>query len=198
MLADNGELYTWGNNDNGQLGLGQDSDCADVPTRLNLPRSNNADPVVEIACGGSHSLALTTSGQIYSWGNNEYGQVCPRKLALEQHKIIWTPTDPLDEAGLGRSRIESIACGTAASSLALRRDGQVWAWGQNHMNGFPQILVSPKCIPLQVIVTKVCKSSKGYADPLVEECRCCEQTGPKNVCPRLDLTTLDLIADCLR
>ena len=36
---------------------------------------NNCAPIVQIATGRNHVLALDTSGKIYSWGRNDYGQL---------------------------------------------------------------------------------------------------------------------------
>ena len=56
VLTENGQLFTWVDNDRGQLGLGQENASTPVPTRLCLP---NNELVVEVACGDPHALALT-------------------------------------------------------------------------------------------------------------------------------------------
>ena len=143
-LTENGHLFTWGYNSHGRLGLGQ-SIAAPVPTRLCLP---NNEVVVEVGCGQWHTLALTASGKMYSWGWNRSGGVS--KLLPEN---VWTPVDVLNEDGLGRSKVVSIAC-TSFSSFALRSDGQVWAWGWNYVIGLEE-KIEPTVIPLDFKVTKV-------------------------------------------
>ena len=60
----NGEVYAWGKNTNGQLGLG-DTNPRNTPTRV-TDLSNFSG----ISCGYIHSHALTYNGEVYAWGNN--------------------------------------------------------------------------------------------------------------------------------
>ena len=61
-----GNVYCWGDNAQGQLGL------QDTRTRLRpeLVRSLRASRVVAIAAGKSHSMAIAPSGLLFAWGNN--------------------------------------------------------------------------------------------------------------------------------
>jgi alpha-tubulin suppressor-like RCC1 family protein len=70
-LDANGNLYSWGNNDYGQLGLGQTEKFKATPQVIR--EINN---VVEVACGDFHVLALNKDGEVYSWGNGFDGQLC--------------------------------------------------------------------------------------------------------------------------
>lgn len=60
VLTSNGEVYSWGCNDEGALG--RDGDEA-VPARVEL-----SERVVDIGCGASISAALTDRGTVYVWG----------------------------------------------------------------------------------------------------------------------------------
>jgi alpha-tubulin suppressor-like RCC1 family protein len=62
-------LYTWGRNANGQLGLG-DTVSRSSPVQLSVSFS-----VAQIATGGSVSAALSTTGSLYQWGFNTQGQL---------------------------------------------------------------------------------------------------------------------------
>uniref|UniRef100_A0A672PLJ3 Regulator of chromosome condensation (RCC1) and BTB (POZ) domain containing protein 1 n=1 Tax=Sinocyclocheilus grahami TaxID=75366 RepID=A0A672PLJ3_SINGR len=70
-VADNGEVYGWGYNGNGQLGLGNNGNQL-TPCRL---IALQGFCVVQIASGYAHSLALTDEGLLYAWGANTYGQL---------------------------------------------------------------------------------------------------------------------------
>lgn len=60
---ENGEVYTFGNNACGQLGI---SDTCHVgPVKVNLP-----SVIIQIAAGSNHSVALTSTGEVYTFGNN--------------------------------------------------------------------------------------------------------------------------------
>jgi alpha-tubulin suppressor-like RCC1 family protein len=60
------EVYCWGLNKNGALGLGDDKNH-DTP-QLNKNLSN----VVAITGGAAHTVILTSSGDAYTCGSNEY------------------------------------------------------------------------------------------------------------------------------
>lgn len=65
------EIFTWGNNDFGQLGCG-DKLHRDIPEKINGLEDQK---IIKIVSGGDHSLALTASGQLYVWGSNINGQL---------------------------------------------------------------------------------------------------------------------------
>ena len=90
-----GQLWTFGNNPCGQLGTG------DTENRLSphLVSSFPSDErVVQAAAGCSHSLVLTESGAVYSWGGGEFGelghgdeeaQLLPRRIeALAGERVV--------------------------------------------------------------------------------------------------------------
>lgn len=78
-VVDNvGQVYTWGESGCGRLGssLTADLDCpatVSSPTRVNGILSDVR--ITSISCGKFHSLALSDSGQLYSWGDNRCGQM---------------------------------------------------------------------------------------------------------------------------
>lgn len=81
FLTDKGEVYLWGNNECGQLGLGH-VESRDYPTRL--PEFTD---VVQVSCGNKHTALITKDGKLFTWGWNKYGQ-----LALGDHNDRWYPT----------------------------------------------------------------------------------------------------------
>lgn len=66
-LTKNGNIYTWGSNNFGQLGLGDYTD-RDFPQRVHL---ENVDL---ISCGRYHVIAYS-NGKLYGWGLNNYQQL---------------------------------------------------------------------------------------------------------------------------
>ncbi|KAJ9518466.1 hypothetical protein QJQ45_018482, partial [Haematococcus lacustris] len=70
-LTKGGEVWAWGSNASGQLGIGP-TDKARVPEpRLVKPLTGVG--VEELAAGSEHSLARSTSGQLWSWGTSTQG-----------------------------------------------------------------------------------------------------------------------------
>ena len=77
--------------------------------------------IIQISVGESHTLALTSGGEVYAWGRNNYGQ-----LGVEDLNYSYVPTKIE-----GLSNIKSIAAGYD-HSLALSDTGDtVYAWGRN-------------------------------------------------------------------
>lgn len=60
---ENGEVYTFGSNSSGQLGISEENHVG--PVKANLP-----PVIVEIAAGSNHTVALTATGEVYTFGNN--------------------------------------------------------------------------------------------------------------------------------
>ncbi len=116
-LTADGTVYAWGRNDAGQAGTGSLSTRERAPLRVVLPGI-----VVGIAAGQHHSMALLSDGRVFVWGENAEGQ-------LGNGTALAAPT-PAAVTGLGASPIVSIGAGER-HSLALDRDGNVWAWGAN-------------------------------------------------------------------
>lgn len=71
-LTSNGVIRAWGDNSVGQLGNGSTTDSP-LPTTVHTESLNG--PVIAVACGGQHSLALMADGRVKGWGLNTNGQV---------------------------------------------------------------------------------------------------------------------------
>lgn len=77
--------------------------------------------VIQVACGSrdAQTLALTDDGDVYSWGDGDFG-----KLGRGGSEGCNVPHAVERLAGQGVIQIE---CG-AQFSLALTKVGQVWTW----------------------------------------------------------------------
>ena len=71
-LCQGGELFAWGQNLHGQLGLGKVFDSTPTPQ---IVEHLSGVPLAQISAGEAHSMALSMSGNIYSWGRNNFGQL---------------------------------------------------------------------------------------------------------------------------
>ena len=81
------EIYGWGKNDYGQLGLGYrcDSFTYILPQKIEFFNHKN---IILITCGSYHSLALSSDGIVYGWGYNCNGQAGCKK----NEEVILIPT----------------------------------------------------------------------------------------------------------
>jgi alpha-tubulin suppressor-like RCC1 family protein len=117
-LTSAGRVLAWGDNFDGQLGDGASGD-SHVPVPVPLPRGT---VVTGIAAGDVDSMAVTSAGQIYSWGNNQYGQLGDGSTVTRR-----TPVRVLLPGG-----VKAVAAGASYNySLALTSAGQVLTWGYN-------------------------------------------------------------------
>ena len=122
ILTEDGEVYAFGRNDKGQLGLGDRND-RNVPTKLNSSNYDNKK-IIQVSIGTAHSLILTEDGKIYSFGDNSTGQL---GLGNVLGKIV--PTK-IDSSHYGNKKIVQVIAG-GAHSFILTEGGEVYAFGNN-------------------------------------------------------------------
>ncbi|NWX73408.1 HERC5 ligase, partial [Alca torda] len=116
-VREGGELFAWGQNAHGQLGVGSQTTIIPQPQ---LVKRLKGIPLSQIAAGGTHSAAVSLSGAVYSWGKNDFGQLglgdtedrgCPSYIgALEHWKTVF------------------ISCG-ADHTAVLSKEGLVCTFG---------------------------------------------------------------------
>lgn len=114
ILAD-GTVQGWGVNANGEIGDGSD---VNRPSPTVVPGLNT---VVDVACGGQHTLFLLADGTVRATGMNTFGQL---GLGISDPKVFVPTVIP------NLSGVVSIAAG-AEHSVAVTQDGRVYAWGRN-------------------------------------------------------------------
>jgi hypothetical protein len=117
VLTSDGDVWTWGDGDDGRLGHGN-TDRQNVPKRV-----GGLTNVTDIASGWSHSLAVGEGGVVYTWGLNSPGQ-----LGLGDHGEGTGRLVPTEVPGV--NAVVAVAAG-AYHSFVLSRDGTVMACGSN-------------------------------------------------------------------
>ncbi|XP_063089371.1 probable E3 ubiquitin-protein ligase HERC1 [Cavia porcellus] len=114
-VAEDGELYTWGEGDFGRLGHG-DSNSRNIPTLV-----KDISNVGEVSCGSSHTIALSKDGRtVWSFGGGDNG-----KLGHGDTNRVYKPKVIEALQGMFIRKV----CAGSQSSLALTSTGQVYAWG---------------------------------------------------------------------
>ncbi|MCB1278053.1 choice-of-anchor D domain-containing protein [Prosthecobacter sp.] len=124
-------LAAWGNNNDGQIGNGTSGGSNNAPVAVTQTGVLAGKIIVQVARGAGHTLALTSDGKVYAWGNNVSGRLGDN-TTTERHSPVAVNTDSGTSALSGKT-VVAIAAG-AKHSLALCSDGAVVAWGEN-LNG---------------------------------------------------------------
>ncbi|EAR89718.1 regulator of chromosome condensation (RCC1) protein (macronuclear) [Tetrahymena thermophila SB210] len=118
-VCDNGQLFTWGQNCEGQLGIGK-SDNMTTPQIVDL--KNNL--AVFVSCGKRNTMVITQTQKIFGFGDGKCGQLglgneCneykPRQLQIQMQNIV------------------AISCGDR-HTLFLNEEGEAFSCGNNTYN----------------------------------------------------------------
>lgn len=135
-LLDNGEVYSWGLNAEGQLGYDTDPSLSssgdsegkiEAPGRMCFsvhPKSItrlHGKGIVQLSCGGSHSMALSHKGKVYVWGSNRRG-------LLGLRMTVGYIGAPQRVRELDEECVSWISAGWSHNMVCTER-GDVYAWG---------------------------------------------------------------------
>ncbi|HCC07805.1 MAG TPA: hypothetical protein DEP72_06585 [Clostridiales bacterium] len=131
-LKNDGTVYGWGNNGDGELGDGTIIERYTPVQVLGVGGVEYLTGVSQISAGGYHTVALKSDGTVYSWGSNANGQ-------LGDNTIIQRDT-PVQVLGVGGSEyltgIRQVSAAGGGYTVAVKNDGTVYAWG---FNGYGQL-----------------------------------------------------------
>lgn len=136
-VRNDGKVFAAGSNYFGQLGNGSTSSTyGGAPNQI-----AGLSDITSVAAGAYHSLALTSTGQVWAWGGGGSGQLGNGTKTARQLSPVQISTLP---------PIKSIAAGSL-HSLAIDVYNRVWAWGSNSSgqvgNGSYTNVLSPIRIP---------------------------------------------------
>jgi alpha-tubulin suppressor-like RCC1 family protein len=137
-LTTSGHVLAWGFNGNGELGIGT-TQTHRTPVQVRLPKGVR---VTAISTGDDHSLALTSTGRVFSWGSNQDGQLGDTTTTT-RHK-------PVQVALPKGTKATSLAAGTEYS-FALTAKSQLYAWGADGDSQLGDGQTSNKLTPEQII-----------------------------------------------
>ncbi|XP_037548156.1 probable E3 ubiquitin-protein ligase HERC1 [Nematolebias whitei] len=120
-VSADGSVKACGKGSYGRLGLG-DSNNQSMPKKLVLEPHRNMKKVSSSKGSDGHSLAITAEGEVFSWGDGEYGKLGHGNSATQKYpKIIQGPL-------LGKV----VVCVSAGyrHSAAVTNDGELYTWGE--------------------------------------------------------------------
>uniref|UniRef100_A0A671XKX4 HECT and RLD domain containing E3 ubiquitin protein ligase 4 n=1 Tax=Sparus aurata TaxID=8175 RepID=A0A671XKX4_SPAAU len=135
-LNDKGQIFSWGLGSDGQLGLNNFEECVRVPRNI---KSLSDVQIAQVACGYWHSHALSRGEDIFSWGQNRYGQL---GLGINGQSIS-TPQIIQSLQGIPFAQISA----GGAHSFALTLSGAVFGWGRNKFGQLGLNDTNDRCFP---------------------------------------------------
>jgi alpha-tubulin suppressor-like RCC1 family protein len=138
-VTSTGSLLAWGDNGFGDLGIGA-TGVRRTPVRVKLPRGVK---IVSASAGLIHSLALTTTGKVLAWGDNEAGQLGDGS-ATDSSVPVWVHLPK-------HAHIVAVAAGRY-HSLALTRGGKILAWGLGDTGALGTGNSDNQELPIQIMV----------------------------------------------
>lgn len=150
---DDGKVWCWGSNDEGQLGHDPSMDgtcggsdagpgvkCKPTPTQVTLP----AGKAVDVAAGKGFTCARTDAKDVYCWGTKTNAvtgrtgsgfDATPNKLTF--------PASDVEEIAVGGPTQPTHGC-------ARRTSGEVWCWGKNDVGQLGQASPAVSATPVMV------------------------------------------------
>jgi len=137
-LLSNGSLWAWGDNGSGQLGDGTTVQRT-KPVRIGATEVNWA----AVSAGNVHTLALKKDGTLWAWGSNSNGRLGDG-----------TTTQRTLPVRIGMTEVNWAAVSVGFHhTLALKKDGSLWAWGGNDSGRLGDGSTTQRTSPVRIGLT---------------------------------------------
>ncbi len=156
-IGSDGNLYAWGNNASGQLGLGPTAGNEDTPQVVTLGPSVTA---VAVSAGQAHTLAIGSDGHVYAWGDDSTGELGDGGSTQE---------DSPERVDLPVGVTAVAVSAGYFFSFAVGSDGNLYAWGAetdgalgNGVAGLNATLSTPEAVALPGGVKAVAVAAGTY------------------------------------
>ena len=128
-ITEDGKLYSWGKNNHGQIGDGK-ADDSGISNQLTPHLVVGIDgKVKDIIIDNYTVYAITEEGKLYSWGNNQRGQVGSSNPDNQNEPMIKSPQE-LSIVG----KVKNVVISFNDTVYAVTEDGKLYSWG-NNING---------------------------------------------------------------
>ncbi len=114
-LKNDGTVWSWGGNSNGQVGDQSETDRP-APTPV-----TGLSGVLSISGGARHAVAVKSDSTVWAWGDNEFGQLGTGSAGA---RVNSSPV-----RALGGYHPASVAAGDT-HNVVISHDGSLWTWGR--------------------------------------------------------------------
>lgn len=145
VLTSNGRVFTFGNNEDGQLGDGTNTyqpAPVDITSNFNL---SEGETIISITLGGNFSSALSSNGRVFTWGNNNEGQLgngtnINSNLPVDiTSQFSLQPGETVVSTALGYKHI-----------LAFTSQNRLFGWGYNSYGQVGNGIVTAQSTPVDI------------------------------------------------
>lgn len=127
-LRDNGEVWTWGVNGAGRLGLGYSASTDYASQARRIP---TLPPCTAVAAGSEFALALDASGGVWAWGANDDGQLGDGTGVMRNVPTRVMTADPaMPTMNVPLQDVVSIAT-SPSGACAITSSRALYCWGWN-------------------------------------------------------------------
>ena len=151
-LDNGGTGFCWGSDSNGQLGNGGANTNSNVPVKLsNSGAISGSTVLAQISAGGNHTCALSSAGNAYCWGQNNYGELGNNSTTDSSVAVNVTSTGLFTPGSV--AQITSGLYHTCA--LTSLGAAYCWGYGQLGQRGDNNNLVITQSTPVAVVTTGV-------------------------------------------
>jgi len=134
--ADESQLWAWGRNNNGQLGI-SDINHRSSPIQTIAGGINWS----KISAGGYHTVAIKSDNTLWTWGRNESGNLGDNTTIHRSSPV---------QTIAGGSNWSSVAGGYSITG-AIKTDGTLWVWGKNNYGQLGDNSITNWSSPVQTI-----------------------------------------------
>jgi alpha-tubulin suppressor-like RCC1 family protein len=147
----NGRAWAWGFNSTGQLG---DNSITSKLTPVSVLGATKT--FCQIASGDFHTVALDKNGRVWVWGRNDEGQLGDNSITSRR-----TPVSVL-----GATKTFCQIASSGRTTVALDKNGRVWAWGSNFYGEVGDNSITQRNTPVSVAGTikTFCQIASGTSD----------------------------------
>jgi len=133
-IRNDGTLWAWGNNANGQVGNGTTT-LQSVPVQIGTAINWN-----QVATGGFHTIGSRTNGALWAWGYNFTGQLGDG-----------TTTQRTAPVRSGTASDWNYVAAGGSQTFAIRNNGSLWAWGRNANGQIGDGTTTSRDTPVQIM-----------------------------------------------
>ena len=143
-IRSDGALFTWGNNNAGQLGDG-------TILHRSSPVQVGTSSWTKVSAGDVSVYAIRLDGALFSWGDNTSGQLGSTTIVPRSSPVQ-----------IGTSSWSSVSAGLSYA-MAIRTNSTLWSWGINANGQLGDNTILPRSSPVQIGTSSWSVISTGFA-----------------------------------